>query len=240
MDESASQVIAESAPPEDVQVLLNQLIAKNRALQKQLDERSSTEQATPKPKPTPATTDATKAAADDESEDEGEDEDEDEGEDEDGDAEGSEKDDDHAEKASSVQTPPPKPNREEKPTPDAPEAPANPYVNANSSSHRAEWMAFGRRLEAQDASTKFPEIMGLWNSSRDDKLKVFRDWLANNKNYQDTESHILFLREKEFQGKRQWECLTILEMVQRNFSVHGTEQFHGMIYPRLGGTCFFQ
>ena len=73
-----------------------------------------------------------------------------------------------------------------------------------------------------------------------DKLKVFRDWLANNKNYQDTESHILFLREKEFQGKRQWECLTILEMVQRNFSVHGTEQFHGMIYPRLGGTCFFQ
>ena len=73
MDESASQVIAESAPPEDVQVLLNQLIAKNRALQKQLDERSSTEQATPKPKPTPATTDATKAAADDESDDEGED-----------------------------------------------------------------------------------------------------------------------------------------------------------------------
>ncbi|CAE6956390.1 ZAN [Symbiodinium sp. CCMP2592] len=226
LDESASQVIAESAPKEEVSVLLNQLVAKNRALQKQLDERSSdktssTKPPAPKPEPTPATTDNLKAATNEGEESEDEDEDDDADEDKESDGDG--------EAASSIKTPPPKPNHGEKPTPAAPEAKETPFANANSSTHRAEWMSFGRRMEAPDAATKFPEIMVLWSSSRDDKLKVFRDWLSKNRNYQDTESHMLFLREKEFKGKREWECLTILEMVQRNFSSRGTEQFYGIV-----------
>ena len=53
---------------------------------------------------------------------------------------------------------------------------------------------------------------------------MFREWLSKGKNYQDTESHMTFLREKEVKGKREWECLTILEMVKRNLSMHGAEQ----------------
>ena len=64
-------------------------------------------------------------------------------------------------------TPAPKTNREDKATPPPPEASASPFAKANSTTHRAEWMSFGRRMESADASTKFPELMGLWSAGRD-------------------------------------------------------------------------
>ena len=165
-------MLAESAPSEEMQVLLQGLIEKNRALQRQLDSRGSSATDTPKPevavsKPSPATTRAaekeTVPAGTESDNDDDCDEEAEEGDDaEEDDEEDGEQDDEQAEKSSAV-TPPPKAHME-KPTPPAPEP---EFANANSSSHRAEWMAFGRRLEAPDAATKFPEIVSVWSSSRD-------------------------------------------------------------------------
>ncbi|CAE7799528.1 unnamed protein product [Symbiodinium necroappetens] len=196
-----------------MQVLLKGLIEENRALQKQLNSKGSSAAADP-PKPKVADPATTRAA---ENSDPDGDEEHDDNDDEHEDDEEAEESDDADDQPSSTVTPPPKPSIE-KPTPPAPE---QEYKNANSSSHRAEWMSFSRRMESPDAATKFPEIMGLWGSSREDKLSVFREWLAKGKNYQDTECHMTFLREKKLKGKKEWECLTILEMVKRNFSTQG-------------------
>ena len=266
MDESASQVLAESAPPAEMTILLSQLIAKNKALQQKLDagsSKSSTGTEAPKPAPPPPA---------DEDEDEDEDDDADEG-----DGSKSEEDDsgEEIDEPSSAITPPPKPNRADVPTPAAPKAPTSPFAHANSTSHRAEWMSFGRRLDSADAPTKFPELMSLWSSSKDvpclqlylctrtvhvfnyvhtyhththiyrnscrsqDKLKAFREWLSKNKNYEQAESHMTFLREKESTGAREWECLTILEMVQRQFSTYGAEHFFCMsMWVPVSCWCF--
>ncbi|CAE7810931.1 unnamed protein product [Symbiodinium sp. CCMP2456] len=238
MDESASQVLAESAPPEEMQTLLNQLIAKNRALQHKLDSRGSSPAGTATPKPAnPSPAEAADKAPPTVDEDEDEDAEDDDADQRDGSGNEEDEDEEEDEEAepSSVITPPPKTNRAETPTPPAPEAPPNPFAHANSTTHRAEWMAFGRRMDGGDASTKFPELMGLWSASRDDKLKAFREWLSKDKNYEQAESHMTFLREKEFKGNREWECLTILEMVQRNFSTHGPERF---LHDRTYGFLF--
>ena len=56
-----------------------------------------------------------------------------------------------------------------------------------------------------------------------DKLKVFRRWLASQKSFEKTENIMVLQREKAEKGKREWECLTIGEMAERNFSLCGAE-----------------
>ena len=124
MDESASQVLVEQAPPEEVQSLLNQLIAKNRDLQKKLNARSKPPSATAetskpaelKPaEPTPSTVAKTS---------EGDEDDDDDDDDDVCEEEQSEAEDDAAgEEDSSVVTPAPKTNREDKATPPPPRRP---------------------------------------------------------------------------------------------------------------------
>ena len=49
---------------------------------------------------------------------------------------------------------------------DEPE-PQDPYAHACASTHKKEWMAMGRRMEAPDAKLKWPEVFKLWDSGRD-------------------------------------------------------------------------
>ena len=43
----------------------------------------------------------------------------------------------------------------------------DPYRNANATSHRKEWMAMDRRMQAADAKAKWPEFHKLWEAGRD-------------------------------------------------------------------------
>lgn len=141
--------------------MLNQLLAKNRELQRKLNDQSKPSSTTTEPpKPAdPAPPTVPKTSEGDEEQSDAEDE-----EDDDDDEQSDEKDD---EEGSSKVTPPPNTNRQDKATPPPPEAPTDPFAKANSTTHRAEWMAFGRRMESADAETKFPELAGLWSAGRD-------------------------------------------------------------------------
>ena len=38
------------------------------------------------------------------------------------------------------------------------------WARAKSTTHRKEWMTFGRRFEQADAAVKYPQVAALWNS----------------------------------------------------------------------------
>ena len=176
MSDSASQVVVESASKGQMATMLQELMAKNAEMKKALAAV----------KPGPAAPAATKARADpevketrEELETQVQEEEEDDGDEEDaegGDDEGeeqAEEEEDTAEKASAI-TPAPKaakPPPAITPPPTAPAEDLGEFANAKSSTHRKEWMAFSRRMESDDAPRKFPQVLAIWDSSKEDPVE---------------------------------------------------------------------
>ncbi|CAE7498978.1 unnamed protein product [Symbiodinium sp. CCMP2592] len=226
MSDSASQVVVESASKEQMATMFQELLAKNAEMKKALAAVA------PDPDAKGKDDEDVKAIAkelqtqidnpeeqepqhgdDKEAEDDGEDDEEQNGEEE----------EEEEEENTSTVTPAPKakpppaitPSPSATPAPHAGDDDLGEFALAKSTTHRKEWMAFGRRMECDDAPRKFPQLSQIWDSSKEDKLKVFRKWLAAEKNFEKTENIMVLQREKEEKGKREWECLTIGEMVER-------------------------
>lgn len=87
------------------------------------------------------------------------------GEDEDGEEHESEEEDDEEEEGDeNHETPPPK----DKPPAETSVAKTSkkPTKGPNSSSHRAQWMKFGRRMDSQ--GSEFPEMTKLWSGNKEE------------------------------------------------------------------------
>ena len=184
MSDSASQVVVESATKDQMTTMLQELLAQNaemkkalaakapardpcaeanahpvKAIQKELEAQITQQQAQEQ-----------KQEHGGDKEDENEDED---GEDDEDDAE--EEEEEETDKASTI-TPAPKAKAPPAITPSPSATPAPPadnddlgqFADAKSTTHRKEWMAFGRRMDCEDAPRKFPQLFQIWDSSKED------------------------------------------------------------------------
>ncbi|CAE7221870.1 unnamed protein product [Symbiodinium sp. KB8] len=201
MDDSASQVVVESANTEQMTTMLKELVTQNLEMKKALAAKATTAGPPEGPKAgakadpeldavrkdlqaqLEAPDEDDDAADDDEEIQDGEDG---EGEEEEGEENHEEEEESTAENASTV-TPAPKTAKPAPAlTPPPSEAPREDFSGAKSSTHRKEWMMFGRKMENPDAGTKFPQLVAIWESSKEDKLKVFRQWLTNGMDFDKT------------------------------------------------------
>ncbi|CAE7257416.1 unnamed protein product, partial [Symbiodinium necroappetens] len=187
MSDSASQVVVESASKGQMATMLQELVAQNAQMKKALaavppGPGAKGAEADPEAKEIQEELKA-QLASQEEQEDKGDEEadDYDEGEEE-------EAEEDEENEKESIVTPAPKaaktPPSITPPPSQAPnEVDLGEFAHAKSSTHRKEWMAFGRRMESEDAPRKFPQLAAVWDSSKEEKLKVFRRWLANEKDF---------------------------------------------------------
>ena len=189
MDDSASQVVVESANTEQMTTMLKELVTQNLEMKKALAAKATTAGPPEGPKAgakadpeldavrkdlqaqLEAPDEDDDAADDDEEIQDGEDG---EGEEEEGEENHEEEEESTAENASTV-TPAPKTAKPAPAlTPPPSEAPREDFSGAKSSTHRKEWMMFGRKMENPDAGTKFPQLVAIWESSKEDpKNSVF-------------------------------------------------------------------
>ncbi|CAE7225441.1 unnamed protein product [Symbiodinium sp. CCMP2592] len=149
------------------------------------------------------------------------------GEDENGEEHESEEEDDEEEEEGDEdhETPPPK----GKPPATTSVAKTNKPKGPNSSTHRAQWMKFGRRMDSK--GSEFPEMTKLWTGSKDEQHEVFAKWLEEGENMNNTEAQLIITKTKSAEVKSGYEELTVKEMVARGFSATKIESI-----VRKGGT----
>ncbi|CAE7201702.1 unnamed protein product [Symbiodinium sp. CCMP2592] len=150
------------------------------------------------------------------------------GEDENGEEQESEEEDDEEEEEEGDEdheTPPPK----AKPPATTSVTKTTKPKGPNSSTHRAQWMKFGRRMDSQ--GSEFPEMTKLWTGSKDEQHEVFAKWLEEGENMNNTEAQLIITKTKSAEVKSGYEELTVKEMVARGFSATKIESI-----VRKGGT----
>ncbi|CAE7277753.1 unnamed protein product, partial [Symbiodinium microadriaticum] len=135
-------------------------------------------------------------------------------------------DEQEAQEDEEEETPPPKGT---KPSAEVSVAKGPKPKGPNSSTHRAEWMKFGRRMESQ--GSEFPEMTKMWNGTKEEQHAVFAKWLEKEMNMGNTEAQLIITKSKSAEVKSGYEELTVAEMVKRGFSATKIENI-----VRKGGT----